>query len=445
MSEPISVAAENAPLISPPGRALHGRRRGWRMVRGFLRRTAGAVAWAAGHALPRDPQLWIFGNLKGFRDNPRYLAEHLIAAQPGVRVWWLARSSGEATAARRAGLSVAMLGTSRAMRVQLRAGVAFLSNAFIDLQPAYLGGAKIIHLYHGLGLKRILLDLDVGRLVDAGGLTRALARLQQWSVRRQLSRIDLVMAAGEFASEHLASGFGLPRDRVPPIGTPRFDVIQGGAAYERLVHGDLRATLGIASDAHVVLWLPTWREHGDAGWLPTLDGATVDAALGGTKVLLLVKAHPYADHEVYRQRLPLHARVRLLGEVEVDANCLLRVADVLVTDYSSAAFDYALLRRPIHFFAPDVAAFDDQRGLYQPFETLTGGLHHTGWASLLQALAAASRGQDAQGMAAAQRVAEVARNNEARGSCERIATLVAQRAGAQLAGPAETSMSHDAG
>ena len=89
-------------MISPPGRALHGRRRGWRMVRGFLRRTAGAVAWAAGHALPRDPQLWIVGNLKGFRDNPRYLAEHLIAAQPDVRVWWLARSSGEATAARRA-------------------------------------------------------------------------------------------------------------------------------------------------------------------------------------------------------------------------------------------------------------------------------------------------------------------------------------------------------
>jgi CDP-glycerol glycerophosphotransferase len=408
------------------------------MARGFLRRTATTVAHSAGHLLPRDRRLWVFGNIKGFRDNPRYLAEHIVNNHPDIAVWWVARSTVEADAAMRAGLSVAMLGTSRAARTQLRAGVAFLSNAFIDLEPAYLGGASIVHLYHGLGLKKILLDLDVGKLVHAGGVTRALAGLQRWSVRRRLAQIDLVIAAGEFARQHFATGFGLPVERIPAVGTPRFDVIHGEAAYARLVSGDLRAQLQIATDAHVVLWLPTWREAGDASWLPTLQRSDVDELLGGSRVLLLIKTHPYADRGVFATQLPDHACIRLLDEAEVDVNCLLRIADVLVTDYSSAAFDYALLRRPIHFFAPDAAGYDDRRGLYEPYHRLTGGMEHADWPSLLGALAAASRGDDAQGMASAARVADLARNNEEPGNCERITQLVAGRAGLRLASPRPT-------
>jgi CDP-glycerol glycerophosphotransferase len=405
------------------------------MARGFARRVLGGVATAASRLSPRSGRVWVFGNLKGFHDNPRYLAEHVVHAHPEIQAWWIARSRGEADAARRAGLSVAMLGTRRAARIQLRAGVAFLSNALVDLQPAYLGGALLVHLYHGLGLKRILLDLDVGRLVAGGRLTRAVARLQRWSVRRRLAQIDLVVAAGGFAQEHFATGFGLPLDRIPVLGSPRFDVIEGGEAYARLVSGDLRAELDIPADAHVVLWLPTWRERGDAHWLPLLDPKLLDTHLSGTKVLLLAKTHPYADHAVYAQRLPQHAQLRLL-DTEVDVNCLLRLADALLTDYSSAAFDYALLHRPMHFFAPDAAEFDASRGLYEPFERLTGGLHHTEWGPVLRELAAAAGGDDAQGMAAARRVTDMARNNEEANVCERITRLVAERANVALAVPA---------
>jgi CDP-glycerol glycerophosphotransferase len=402
------------------------------MVRGFARRMLESVAFAAGHLLPRSPRIWAFGNLKGFGDNPRYLAEHVVGEHRDIEAWWIARSPEEADAARRAGLSVAMLGTRQATRIQMRAGVAFFSNALVDLQPAYLGGALLVHLYHGLGLKKILLDLDVARLVSGGPLTRAVARLQRWSVRRSLRRIDHVIAASGFAQEHFATGFGLPRDRIPVLGSPRFDVIHGGAAYDRLAGGDLRNALDIPADGHVVLWLPTWRERGDARWLPALDGATLDRELAGTNVLLLAKIHPYADGEVYAARLPRHPRLRLLDAAGVDVNCLLRLADALVTDYSSAAFDYALLHRPIHFFAPDAAEFDRSRGLYLPFESMTGGVHHDDWPSLLGGLANASRGEDAQGMASADRVAALARNNEEPACCERITRFVASRVAVSL-------------
>jgi CDP-glycerol glycerophosphotransferase (TagB/SpsB family) len=313
--------------------------------------------------------------------------------------------------------------------------VGFLSNAFIDLRSPYPGGALIVHLYHGTALKRILLDMDVTRVMRGSLVTRAFKRLHRWSIARRLRQVDLIMAAGELARERFVTAFGIPAERIPPVGTPRFDVIQGGAAYDRVVHGDLRAQLGVRPDEHLVLWLPTWREHGDAPWLPVLDAATVDEAFADSKVVMLVKTHPYADQDVYEQRLPQHPKVRLLPEADVDVNTLLRIADTLVTDYSSAFFDYALLERPIHFFAPDTDEYRGGRGLYEPFENLTGGEHHTEWRSLLTALADASRGEDEQGMAMMRRVVAFARNNTEPGSCERIVQTVARAAGTPLQPP----------
>ena len=55
-------------------------------------------------------------------------------------------------------------------------------------------------------------------------------------------------------------------------------------------------------------------------------------------------------------------------------------SDVLVTDYSSVFFDYALLRRPIAFYAFDLEAYRDKlRGFYLPYyeATLPGPITQT--------------------------------------------------------------------
>jgi CDP-glycerol glycerophosphotransferase (TagB/SpsB family) len=52
-----------------------------------------------------------------------------------------------------------------------------------------------------------------------------------------------------------------------------------------------------------------------------------------------------------------------------DINELMLVSDVLVTDYSSAIFEYALLTRPMVFFAPDYEAYERERGFYFDYRT----------------------------------------------------------------------------
>jgi CDP-ribitol ribitolphosphotransferase len=48
-------------------------------------------------------------------------------------------------------------------------------------------------------------------------------------------------------------------------------------------------------------------------------------------------------------------------------NELMLVSDVLVTDYSSVIYEFALLGRPIVFLAPDDNEYDEERGFYFDF------------------------------------------------------------------------------
>jgi CDP-glycerol glycerophosphotransferase (TagB/SpsB family) len=233
------------------------------------------------------------------------------------------------------------------------------------------------------------------------------------------------VAPGELERSRYVTAFGGRPERIRVLGSPRFDVIQGGAAYDRVAGGDLRHELGLDNDECVILWLPTWRDQGDA-WLPRLHEAVVDRALDGTGVFL-VKPHPYSDHAVFAARLPQHPRVRLLTDAAVDVNCLLRISDVLVTDYSSAVFDFALLERPIYFFAPDVREYRGGEGLQPEFVSLLDDHTHLDWSSLFDALARAVRGTgDAT---VARRILAESRNQDAPGSSERITRAVLSELG----------------
>ena len=141
---------------------------------------------------------------------------------------------------------------------------------------------------------------------------------------------------------------------------------------------------------------------------------------------LVVKPHPHSDQSVIDERLPAHPAVQVLREGEIDINLLLHEADALVTDYSSAVYDYAIRERPILFFAPDVDDYDQQgRGLYEPYASLTGGSFHRTWASLLEAVVeSVTGGADSEGHATVRHIRAMARNSEAPGSSERIVQAI---------------------
>ena len=92
-----------------------------------------------------------------------------------------------------------------------------------------------------------------------------------------------------------------------------------------------------------------------------------EAEFRGDRFALLMRLHPFVASAV---TIPEHLRHFAIDvSRHPDINELLLASDVLVTDYSSVIFEYALLERPMLFFAPDHESYERERGFYFDYRT----------------------------------------------------------------------------
>ena len=82
----------------------------------------------------------------------------------------------------------------------------------------------------------------------------------------------------------------------------------------------------------------------------------------GDRYRLILRLHPFVKSAM---RIPDEAKDFVVdASREPDVNEVMLAADILVTDYSSIIFEYALLGRPMAFLAPDLAAYERERGFF---------------------------------------------------------------------------------
>jgi CDP-ribitol ribitolphosphotransferase len=181
------------------------------------------------------------------------------------------------------------------------------------------------------------------------------------------STYDLCLVSAARFIPAYAEAFGLPPERFTSrLGIPRTDLFFDEERRSAAVAA-VRARYAIPPDKRVVLYAPTYR----ASRMTTardplgLDIAALQDAIGRDHVLLL-RSHPFVRAGA---RLPHDAGFVIDVSDHPDVNELMLVSDVLVTDYSSVIYEFALLGRPIGFFAPDYAAYRAGRGFYFDYET----------------------------------------------------------------------------
>jgi CDP-glycerol glycerophosphotransferase len=282
-----------------------------------------------------------------YSDSPRVVFEALRERGDQIDAVWLARPD-------RVGdfpddVTTVEFG-SAAARAALESADVVVSNDHIGFDWDKRPGTFYLQTWHGTPLKRIHNDVlwaPEGRLAY---------------LDTEIARWDALLSPNAVSTPRFRKAFGFTGP-VHETGYPRNDLLN--SPDRDRVRAEVRAQLGIADGVTAVLYTPTWRDDlvfGTDGPQVTfpLDLGEFATALGADHVLLLRLHSMVSD----RLELPAGAPITDVSEYP-DIRYLYLAADVLVTDYSSTMFDFAVTGRPIINFTYDLDYFQNElRGFY---------------------------------------------------------------------------------
>lgn len=336
--------------------------------------------------VPRG-QRWVFGCGAGIGDGALALQRH--AAAEGHQTLWLTANDREARDAAALGIRTLPKSGLRGWWATARAGVLVVTHGLGDVNRYGNGGAFVVQLWHGIPLKRIGLDSPATTQVPAVPGAPLLRRLVGVLYRAAAQRIRVLPAASDRARGRLESAFGLGGDRVVVTGEPRVDVLSAGSVAQRrtAARSILTAAAGhLPADARIVLYAPTWRDGAADPSVPAArEWIDIIRVLEERDAVLLVRSHPLGAGS-YTPPLP-STRVRMLpSTVLADVTPALAAVDVLVTDYSSLAYDVGLLAMPVLFLAPDAEDYARTRGFYGRYRDVAAAGAAADWTQLLAQL-----------------------------------------------------------
>lgn len=305
-----------------------------------------AAARRVSATIPRRSDLVAFGSVSNrLADNSAYVFLHADAV-PELHAVWITGSRELVSQLRRSGHDARLRWSPRGIWAAVRAGSYVYSYASADVNRWLCGGAQMINLWHGVGVKRILRDRHapfdrVHAAPEGSVLARAFVE------EREVP--DWLLTSAPAVTAAFSRTFGVPRDRCVELGYPRNDhLVAGRDAPAELVDEGLLADLRRAN--FVVGYFPTWR-YGTRDAVPPgmPDLRTLARVLEDQDALLVFKGH-HAQADWSTES----AAVRVLPSA-ADLNAYLGLCDLLITDYSSVSSDFVLLGRPIITFVPDLA------------------------------------------------------------------------------------------
>ena len=303
----------------------------------------------------RRDDLVVFDSWRGtYSDNPRAISETLHEHRPDLAQTWVAN---DATAAVLPDRTTAVRAGTRAYLAALGRARYIVTNIGMPGYYRKARGTSYLQTWHGTPLKRIALDIR-GAPAFAGD-ERFFER-----VRRDVEKWDALISPNAFSSAIFQRAFNY-EGRVLETGYPRNDLLSSPAATD--TRRAARSSLGLSDSTRAVLYAPTWRDS--RSFDLELDVAALGRRLGESHAFLL-RPHPHAP-VASKEKLGPWA-IDVSGHPDIRE--LYLAADVLVTDYSSVMFDFAVTRKPMLFFTYDLAEYRDvTRGFYFDFEAEAPG------------------------------------------------------------------------
>ncbi|WP_217586467.1 CDP-glycerol glycerophosphotransferase family protein [Lentibacillus saliphilus] len=238
--------------------------------------------------------------------------------------------------------------------------LATASTVMVDNYFGFLAAVEFrskttcVQLWHAVGaLKQFgLMEPSISKRSD-----RAIDRF-----KRVYSTFNYVTVGSEKMAEIFRQSFSLDPDRIVRTGIPRTDMFYNEMEKKRL-QTDLAQKWPIIKNKKVILYAPTFRSEELNHFQIQLDIEQMYRELG-EEYVLFIKNHPAVTYNLDQKFSSFVVDVSNY----YDANHILLLTDILISDYSSIPCEYALLDKPMIFYAYDLQSYKKKSGLLPNFE-----------------------------------------------------------------------------
>lgn len=305
---------------------------------------------------------------RGYGCNGKYVLEYILEEEPELAdkldIIWIVKDAERCAGQFPPKVRLVEYGTREAFIAYATAGIwikNFQMVYYLNKGLLKRPGQTYIQMWHGsLGIKKIEGNCDY---LNKNKAWRALAE-------RNARYTDYWISNSAFESQVYRDAFW-GAGTILEYGHPRNDIFFGNKAADG--KDKVRREYNLSNEK-IVLYVPTFRDE-NGSQVSGIDSAglleSLEKRFGGEWVYMIRK-HPRMFTEPENtgmEHIKNIASERVIDVSEYsDIQELLAAADVVITDYSSAIFDFLLSGKPGFLLAEDYGVYEDIRGLYYPLE-----------------------------------------------------------------------------
>ncbi len=287
----------------------------------------------------------------GYSCNPKYIAEELIHKNNEYELVWLVNDMSKKFPE-----EIRVIHNTLWNRAyHLSTAHFWIDNSRKQLEVRKRGGQIYIQTWHAkLGFKPTCLDRG-----------DSFSKLAYLISKHDSDMIDYVLSNSKWYDETLPTGM-IYNGSILRTGSPRCDILVHDKTE---IRNKIRNDYLMPDDAKILMYAPTFRggSQGTDRTITTGQGSldyfrlikALEERFGGIWYVFL-RLHPQLvvrdlDKDVSKENIIDVSRISDMYE-------LLAGCDAFMTDYSSAAFDAAIMKIPVFLYADDYKEYEKERG-----------------------------------------------------------------------------------
>lgn len=195
--------------------------------------------------------------------------------------------------------------------------------------------------------------------------------------------VDVCVCTSEGISDIVSEQYNVSKEKLVYCGSPRFEHLFESERYiDKFVDKD--------QYDKIVMWMPTYRQHnlvvtmvhsnkiypyGIPIFQCDEDFEHLNEQLKMLNICMLIKPHPLQNLDYIKVKNL--SNIKLIIQEQMDSedvgiNSIIKDVDALITDYSTIAFDYMLLDRPIGYTIDDLEDYSLGFSVENPLDWMPG-------------------------------------------------------------------------